>query len=223
MLRRITAHFVTGMFCLLTLVGCGSGDSNTNGQITLTATATDLTGGLFQVTALATYVNTASAGALKGVPITITWAAHLKDGTLVGAVRTDHLSTDSSGAVTGNLNVPQISQTIYVDVTASTGGLSQTRTVAVASNVALTASPSVVAFPAAAVAGATQTVTIAGGQAPYSAAIDAAHVADIQVTVSGSSIILTKLKNSAATPITATLTVSDSSSATPIAVVVSYN
>jgi len=223
MLRRITAHFITGMLCLLTLVGCGSGDSNTNGQITLTATATDLTGGLFQVTALATYLNTASTGVLQGVPITITWTAHLKDGTLVGAVRTDHLSADSLGTVSDNLTVPQISQTIFVDVTASSGGLSQTKTVAVTSNVAITASPSVVAFPVAALAGSTQTVTVVGGLAPYSAQIDAAHASDIQVTVSGSSIILTKLKNSAATPITATLTISDSSGATPIVVVVSYN
>jgi hypothetical protein len=223
MLRRITALFITGLICLLALAGCGSGDSNTNGELSVVAAATDLTGGLFLVTAQATYVNTASAGALQGFPITITWTAHLKDGTQVGAVRTDHLSANSLGVVNSTLTVPQISQTIFVDVTASSGGLSDIKTVPVASNVAMTASPSVVSFPVAAIAGATQTVTVTGGLAPYSAQIDAAHVSDIQVTVSGSSIILTKLKNSAATPITATLTISDSSGATPIAVVVSYN
>jgi len=227
MFKKFVALFCLALFCL-SAAGCGGGgDSNTNGQLALTSVAvSDLTQGLFSVDVSATYTNAAHSGGLQGFPITISMTAYNRSGTVIGLPKVDRLSADSSGVVNDHLRVTQTNDVIFVDVTAASGGLSDTRTVAVPSNVAMTSSPSIVAFAAAALAGTTQTVTISGGLSPYSAHIDAGHVTDIAVSaINGNSIILTKLKNSVTNgpTLSATLTVSDSSGATPIQIPVSYN
>jgi hypothetical protein len=136
MLRRYLM-LLLALLCLVAVAGCGSGgNSETSGTLSLSVTPTDLTGGQFNIEATAVYqpapgTSNTSVPAVtpQGVPITITMAIH----TLNGApfIISQELFTDSSGTVTLSRNVGQISEVTYVDVTAKTGGLSQSRSVAV--------------------------------------------------------------------------------------------
>lgn len=224
MLKRSINRLIMGMLCLLGLAGCGGGEGNsqTNGQLTLSATSGAVTGGLFLVDAQATYVS--PTGNSLGVPITITFTASTTDGTVLTTV-SRKLDANSLGSVSSSFLVSQLNQVIIVNAVASTGGLSDQQILVIPSLAAMTSTPLAVGFPLDALAGATQTVTIAGGVAPYLAQIDSAHAADISVSVNGNSIVLTKLKNSVINgpAILATLTVSDDSGATPIVINVSYN
>ena len=124
-----TSRFILGLLCLLSLAGCGSGgDSNTNGDLALVVTTADLTGGQYSVVATATYSN-GTASSLVGVPIKLVTSIHTLNGT--PTVFTDKLSAGSTGIVTASRNILQTTEVIFVDVTASTGGLSQSQTVAV--------------------------------------------------------------------------------------------
>lgn len=223
MFRRFALRIIMGVFCLLILASCGDGDSQTNGQLTVSASSSQVTGGLYVVDALATYSN-AGAGSLQGFPITLTFTATTINGAVLQTI-VKNLDADVTGKVSSSLLVPQTNVATIVTVVASSGGLSDREVVVVPSIAAMTSSPAVVAFPLDALAGSTQTVAISGGSAPYTATIDPAHVSDLSVSVNGNSIVLTKLKNSVANgpAILAILTVSDSSSATPIAINVSYN
>jgi len=225
MFRGIAIRFIVGLVCLLAMAGCGSkGNSETSGQLNLTVTSQSPTGGLFTINAEASYSNADVPGSLQGFPIKVTFTARRLDGTIIRVV-TRNLDANSAGVVNASLDVTQGNEVIIVNVVASSGGLSDQETIVVPSIAAMTSSPAVVAFPQDALAGSAQTVTISGGTAPYLAQIDAAHLSDISVTVNGNSIVLTKLKNSVTNgdAILATLTVSDSSGATPIAINVSYN
>jgi hypothetical protein len=123
--------------CPLFMTGCGSGGSDTSGTLTLTVSPPqDTTGGQFNVLATAVYTpapsstNTAfPATEPQGVPIMVSMAVHTLNGTPVTI--TKKLFTDSSGTVTLSENIGQTSEVTYVDVTATTGGLSQSKTVAI--------------------------------------------------------------------------------------------
>jgi len=224
MFKRIIVRVILGALCLLILAGCGDGGSQTNGKITLTATAATLTPGLYLISGSAVYSRSGATGSLQNFPITITIVGTNLNGAEFYRA-SNELKADETGEVQFSLQVPQSNATGVFTVTASSGGLSDQELLEVPSIEAMTSSPAVVAFALDALAGSTQTVTISGGTAPYSASIDPAHVSDLAVSVNGNSIVLTKLKNSVANgpAILATLTVTDSSSATPIAVNVSYN
>ena len=217
-------RFVIAILSLFALAGCGGGDSQTTGQLTLSASANNLTGGLFNIDAQAVYASP-SGGSLENFPITITFTVTAVDGTELRPPVTNSLDANSAGVVTSNLLINQTNQVAVVKVRASSGGLSDQEILLIPAITAMTSSPAVVAFPLDALAGATQTVTISGGVAPYTAQIDAAHAPDISVSVNGNLIILTKLRNSVLNgpALVATLTVSDASGATPIAINVSYN
>jgi hypothetical protein len=125
------------LLCLFAVAGCGSGgNSETSGTLSLNVAPTDLTGGQFNVLATAVYVPAAStsntsvpATTPQGVPITITMAIHTLNGTPF--VVSKELFTDSTGTVSLSRNIGQTSEITYVDVTATTGGLSQSRTIAI--------------------------------------------------------------------------------------------
>jgi len=127
MRKRSTFKLIIGLFCLLAMAGCGEGDSKTNGTLSLAVESIDLTGGLYRVVATAVYANAGLA--TNGVPISIVISAHTLDGAPI--VLEDPLDADSTGTVTSSRSIRQINEVIYVDVTASTGGLSQSETVVV--------------------------------------------------------------------------------------------
>ena len=139
MFKRLTVWLALCLCCWAFLVGCG-GDSNTNGSLALTTpTVNDLSAGLFSVDVTATYSNVTHAGALQGFPIWITMSAHNRSGTVIGVPVTTKHSANSAGIVTDHLQVSQTNEVIFVDVTAYSGNLSDSKTVAVPSNAAMTA------------------------------------------------------------------------------------
>lgn len=224
MFKKRTLRLIIGLLCLFVIAGCGEGDSETSGQLELTVTADSPAIGLYVVDALATYSNSSRTGTLEGLPITVTATARKVDGTLLTEI-SKSLEANSSGSVNASFDVPQTNEDTILRIVARSGGLSSQETVLIPSITAMTVSPSQVVFPPVSLAGATQTVTIASGTAPYTAQIDPVRASDIAVSVSGNSILLTKLKNSVTNGpiISTTLTVTDSSSATPIAINISYN
>lgn len=211
------------LFCLCALLicaGCGGGASNTNGTLALTVTPNDQTGGRFNVVALATY--TPPAGKIAtGIDITITTSIHTLNGTPV--IQTDKLSADPTGTVNKSYTINQTTGPLYVDVSASTGGLPITKSVTIPSLVSLTTSPTTVAFPATSPAGTSQTVTVSGGTAPYTASMDAAHASDMSIGVNGTAITLNKKNNSGLTPVIgAQLTIADNNG-NSVTIPVGYN
>lgn len=225
MFKTRTLRLIIGLLCLFAISGCGEGDSETSGLLELTVTADSPATGLYVVEALATYSNSSRTGTLEGLPITVTATARKVDGTFLTEI-SKSLEANSSGSVNASFDVPQTNEATILRIVARSGGLSSKQeTVVIPSITAMTSSSTAVVFPPVSLAGATQTVTISGGTAPYTAQIDPVRASDIAVSVSGNSILLTKLKNSVTNgPIlSTTLTVTDSSSATPIAINISYN
>jgi hypothetical protein len=137
MLTLKFTRLLAGIVCLGFLAGCGSGgDSNTNGTLALTLAATDDTGGRYDATSTVVFSSTASTAStstisLQGVPVKITTSIHTLSGT--PQVFTESLSTDTAGTVTSVHHIAQTTEAIYVDVTASTGGLSQSSSVTIPS------------------------------------------------------------------------------------------
>lgn len=209
------------VFVLLLCAGCGgSGSADTNGTLSLAVATTDQTGGLYNVAAIATYTPPAGKVA-NGLGISMSAIIHTLNSTLANP--SDKLYADSSGIVTRTYNITQTNGPIYVDITASTGGLAVSKSVTIPSLVSLTTSPTTVGFPATAIAGSQQTVTVSGGTAPYTAAMDPAHAGDMTINVNGSTITLTKRNNSGQTPIIgAELTISDNSG-NSVTIPVGYN
>ncbi|WP_026839885.1 hypothetical protein [Citrifermentans bremense] len=111
---------------LLALSGCGSGgDSNTNGVLTLNASS-ELLAGQHVVTATATYTN-GTASSVSGVPIVLSFTARTASGT-IGTPFSTEVFTDSSGKTPPvDVKYTQINEAILVTVTATTGGLRQSK------------------------------------------------------------------------------------------------
>lgn len=218
MIRKIVGRF---LFAALVVAGSGGcGGNNTNGSLALTVTPTDLTGGNYNVAVLAVYTPPAGSVATN-TPITLVANIHDLSGTS-SKVETQKLNADATGAVNGNFNIAQTTETLYADITASTGGLSITKSVSIPALSSLTTTPTVVSFSSTATAGTSQSVTVSGGTPPYSAFIDASHAGDFRVAVNGTTITLTKLNNSGLTAIQAQLTITDNNG-NSVTIPVGYN
>jgi hypothetical protein len=113
------------------LAGCGSGGSNTNGTLNLDV-ATTAVGAQVVVEATASYTNATTQGAPPPINISMSFYS-LTGGTR--AVLTTRpfgdLTPDTTGTVKASQPVAQGVEDIYVDVVATTGGLSRTKTVLV--------------------------------------------------------------------------------------------
>jgi hypothetical protein len=199
------------------LAGCGGGSMATNGTLTVAEiTAKDLTNGYYSVETTATFAPNGLT-ALPGTEIryTVTYA---------GSNTTTSNGkgyTDSTGAV-NIANLPTITQSTVptkVTITASTGGLSSTKTASVPAIAALTLTPVAVSFLSTDTAGTTASVAITGGFSPYT--VSSATAADIGVAISGSTVTITKLTASGLTNTSTTVTVTDNKS-TQQSVVVGY-
>ena len=112
--------------CAILMAGCGSGGSgsSTNGTLTLSsATATDKTGGTFNVSASATYVPP-SGKVPNGAQISFSWVA-TPAGSAISAYGSATTTLGSSGIGTVSFDVNQTSVPIYITVKAGIGDLSQ--------------------------------------------------------------------------------------------------
>jgi hypothetical protein len=198
------------LLAALIVAGCGGcGENSTSGSIGLTLTTTDLSGGVVNVAATAVYTPaTGNTSIPNNTPITL--SAHIYD--LSGAVSKNEsqlLNADSTGTVSYSFNIQQATENLYVDITASTGGLSITKTTSIPALSSISTTPTTMAFSSSAVAGDTQSVTVSGGTQPYQAALDASNAGDFTVNVNGSTVTLSKTKNSGTTVISAQLTITD--------------
>lgn len=137
MLRSYTTRCLAGIFCLFALFGCGSSvDTGTSGTLALNPTVGTPAGGYVTVTAVAVYANSALSSSstqttlpLEGVPITFT-------ASVAGSAQTftsETVATDESGTATHQYLVQQTANGFLLNITASTGGLSQSSSVAVPS------------------------------------------------------------------------------------------
>ena len=212
---RIFAGLVFSSILITT--GCGE---NTNGTLALTVTSTDRTGGQFNVVALATYAPPAGKTA-TGTPITLTTSIRTLNG--IPTIVNDTLYADPTGAVSKTLNITQTTQIIYVDITASTGGLVKSFSISVPSLAVLTTTPSTVIFPANSVTGAPLQVTVTGGILPFIASMDASHTNDISINVNGAMVTLIKRNNSGVNPIIGALLTITDNSGNSVTIPVGYN
>src|SRR5690242_18451283 len=121
MLQKVVKRFILAVL-LVTVAGCGGGNSDTNGKVTLSElTPTDLGGGLFSVRAVATYDNPTQTN-LLGFDINLTASIGTAGGT--PQVFEDTLRTNQGGVTSPRLyTIQQTTQPIFVTVTASSGGL----------------------------------------------------------------------------------------------------
>lgn len=134
MLKTNVARLAAGIFCALALAGCGSGGgSDTNGTLGITVVATDSTARSDVLTTVIYTPSTSSSTSStpQGVPIRVVTSIHTLTGT--PTVITENLATDSSGTVTSLQHVAKTTEPIYVDVTASTGGLSSSQSATIPS------------------------------------------------------------------------------------------
>lgn len=222
MLKTLFVRLLVAVACLTALAGCGEGDSETRGTITVSATRSALTTGLYLIEVQGFYFN--GEGVAIGVPIDISATVETPDGTVVDQ-RSVRLRSDSAGTVSYDLEVQQGAVDTVVRITASTGGLSDTTRVVVPALSPITSTPGAVTFAPDAASGAFQSLFLAGGIAPYSAVVDSAHAADLTATVNGSELIITKRNPSVATgPVNnATVTVTGGNAGlAPLTIGVSY-
>jgi hypothetical protein len=111
------------LLLFLGLFGCGS---DTSGTLTMSEiTATDLTGGSYQVESTATYVPSEGKSP-EGAVINFT-AVYTTISDSVGVTRSSSIKVGSNGIAPYIDTVVQIDKPIYLRLTASFGELSQTK------------------------------------------------------------------------------------------------
>lgn len=194
---------------LITLLGgCGGGGGGGDdlvGSLSLDATSTDLTGGNYQVDAIAKYTHPTRDP--LGTEIEFTFTA-FSNGIVIGT-SSQTKKVGSSGEVgLSSAPIKQISTPIFVDVVAKTGDLSQFKRVTIPAIQGLSVTPTAVAFENTDQIGTTKTLTISGGVSQYSAS---SNDSNIGVSVTGSVVTLTLVNRTlAAGTDTASITITDS-------------
>lgn len=215
------------IFCVLLclwMFGCG-GDNNTSGVLTLSdVTAKDLSGGRYEVDATATYVPVAGKEATNAV-IDFT-AVYTTPSNVAPVIVPSSYRLGTSGIASYTTLVNQTNEPIYLTLTASIGGLSQSKFVTIPLyDVTLRATPSIVSFIQ---------VDPVGGQAPISVALSGGYLpyiivsndnpSDIGAELTGAtSLTITKFVASGTNSVSsfATITLQDSKG-TPATLRVNY-
>ena len=125
-MKKLILFFVFLSTCMF---GCGSA-TETTGTLTLSEiTVTDLTGGRYNVDAIATFVPVAGKEA-TGAEINFT-AVYSSPSNPNMATKTSKVTLSKTGIATFTGTVDQGSEPVYIRVIASIGGLSQTKVASV--------------------------------------------------------------------------------------------
>lgn len=203
-LRLAKCLIVLLIFALLPACGSGSGD-DTNGALAVSdLTVTDQTGGSFRVSGTSTY--TPPSGKVpNGAQITLDTSFSTPTGT--PTTRANTVSLDSTGIASFSYFVTQGTEPVLVTVTASIGGLKAQKSSSIPSIGALSATPSALTFSAADGAGVQKIITLSGGFAPYSA--PTSTTSDLSVSLSGSTITVTKVPAAGSVQQSGSITVKD--------------
>jgi hypothetical protein len=198
------------LFCVLLSVamfGCGSG-KDTAGTLTMSeVTTTALSGSqTYLVGALATYA--ANAGKdTTGAEISFKAVYYTASNSTPFLTKTVNKTLGKDGIAKYSGTVDQSSDTIILRLTASFGDLSETKYASIPAIGTLAASPSSHTFASTDLAGATTEVVVSGGFPPFTVS---SSTTDIDASISGSSITITKVPGGTTTASKATVTVTDS-------------
>ena len=200
-MKKLLLLCVVLSMCML---GCGS-DKDTSGTLTLSdITVTDLSGGRFKVEAVATYAPDAGKEA-TGAEINFT-AVYSTPSNATPVTRTSKYTLSKTGIATYTVPVVQGNEPVYLRLTASIGGLSQTKIVPIPAVAVLTVSPVAVSFLNTETVGTAKTATVAGGFSPYTVA---SATTDISATISGSTVTIIKSATGSTTISSTTVTITD--------------
>lgn len=195
------------MSCVM--FGCGGGGSgDTSGTLTLAdITTKDLTGGRYEISSSAIFAP-ANSKSPVGSEIKFTAVYTTKSG--ASDTRSSTVTLSTTGIAAFSALVDQGDEPVYVTLTASIGGLSQTRNSSVPAIAPLTLAPAAVSFSNVEGIGVSKTITVSGGFSPYSVS---SSKTDIQASNAFGSSVVTLIKNVnvSATPIadSAIITVTD--------------
>lgn len=198
--------FILCVVLCIWMFGCGN-DKNTSGTLTLSdITLTDLSGGTFKVDATATYAPDGGKEA-TGAEIDFT-AVYSTPSNATPVTRTSKYTFSKSGIVTYTDIIIQTDEPVFLRLTASLGGLTQTKIISIPTVAPLTATPAAIAFVNTDTVGTTKTVTVTGGNTPYTVASDIPL--DIRADISGSAVTITKLAIGSTAIASTTVTIIDS-------------
>jgi len=184
------------------LQSCGNGgNTDTSGSLTLSSpTATDNKDGSFSVTTTATY--SPPAGAVpNGVVINIVESVN---GIIIS--NTNHTLTDSNAVVMTYLVYQSTQTSSVVTIDASIGGMSSQVSATIPALANISATP--VNFLQTDAAGTSKTTSITGGVGGYSI-VSVSAPADLNVSISGSTLTVTTLNVPGTTSKSATIKVQD--------------
>jgi len=185
--------------------GCGGGDVS-SGTLTMTdITSTDLTGGTYKVDATATYAPDNGKDA-TGAQIDFT-AVYTTPSNATPVTRTSKVTLSKTGIATYTDMVVQGSEPVYMRLTSSIGGLSQTKIISIPAVSVLSASPATISFLNTDTVGTAKTATVTGGYSPYTVA--SALPTDIRADITGSGVTITKLAAGSTTNTSTTVTITD--------------
>lgn len=203
-LRNVVLLVCLTFISLLGGCGGGGGGDDLVGSLTLDASSTDLTGGFYQVDAIAKYTHPTRDP--LGTEISFTFTA-ISNGVVIGTSSQTEKVGSSGEIGLSSPPIRQINNPIFVDVVAKTGDLSQFKRVTIPAIQGLSVTPTAVAFEATDPIGTTETLTISGGVSNYSASSDNANIGAV---VTGSTVTLTlNNRTLAAGSDTATITIID--------------
>lgn len=197
---RIARKLLTVATLLLLIAGCGSGDKDKVGNLTVDVTSAALAGQQYSVSALATYTNP-NKTSLEGTEITFETST-----TVPGFPVT--VSTPTNGKTGINFIINQGATPKNFFVIARTGDLEDSKAVSIPALGALTATPSTLTFTSTEVSPSAKAISISGGTSPYTASSNEATLAT--VSVSGNTATVTRQSNNTGT---AVITIKDSASA----------
>lgn len=202
---------------MLTILMFGCGVSSTDGNLTLSPiTSTDKGAGVYNVSAISTYVPS-SGKTPNGAEIKFSWLATPAGSvTSVPGAATTTLGSNGIGNLSFDVN--QSNVPIFITVTSSIGDLSQSMQVTIPAFTPFSSSPAVITFSATDAAGVSQVITLAGTYTPYLAT---SSNIDINVSIDGGTVTVTKVSMTGTIQKNATITLTDNRG-TVIQVPVSY-
>ncbi len=180
------------LFVVLSLWMLGCGSKDTSGTLTLSdITLTDLTAGRFKVDAVATYVPDAGKEATNAV-IDFT-AVYTTPSNVQPEIKTLSYRLSRTGIATYTYPVIQANEQIYLTLTASMGGLSQTKYVTIPAIDVFNTTPSKVSFIQIDPVGgqADISVLLSGGAPPYKV-LKNDKSSEISATLLGTSLNISK-------------------------------
>lgn len=194
-----------GIMLCMGMFGCG-GETELSGTLAMTdITVTDLSGGTYKVESTATYTPVAGKVA-TGAEINFA-AAYSTRSNSTPVTRSSKFVLSGTGVATYTDMVEQGNDPIYLRLTASIGGLSQTKIISIPAITVLSASPAAISFTNTETVGTAKTATVTGGFPPYTVA--SAIPADIRADISDAAVTITKFAAGSTTIASTSVTITD--------------